>query len=347
MTSAGEVKLVRVYFECAPCRRSGYPLDDRLGVDGRYSRHAQRLICLAGASWSYDISSARLEEFCGLKVSDTTIRQVSQSHGAAANRWLRTEPEAVQEFREAQGEIEFTTDGTCVNTVEGWREMKVGLFSKRDRAEAALPEEWDSRTLPAPKTRIAFAAIEKSNDFGRRWKAWGKRLGLADTSAITVVADGAKWIWEEQLNHLRDAKGVLDIFHVLQHIAETGKILHTGAKQSARWCEAARDILLAEGWEGIKEFVRRDFERRTELEQRSINGLLDYLAPHQHHINYAGRLGEGLSIGSGQIEGACKNLIGRRIKANAARWKVRRANRMTGLCCIMYTDHWKTYWQTP
>ena len=50
------------------------------------------------------------------------------------------------------------------------------------------------------------------------------------------------------------------------------------------------------------------------------------------------------SIGSGQIEGACKNLIGRRLKQTGARWKVRRVNRMAGLCSIMYSDLWKTYW---
>ena len=52
------------------------------------------------------------------------------------------------------------------------------------------------------------------------------------------------------------------------------------------------------------------------------------------------------SIGSGQIEGACKNLIGRRLKQTGARWRPRRVNRMAGLCTVMYTDHWKTYWNT-
>ena len=346
LTAAGEIKLARGYFECAPCLQSGYPLDGRLGVDGRYSRNAQQLISLAAASWSYDTSSDRLEEFCGLKVSDTTIRKVSQEHGAAANEWLRSEPEAVKEFRETQGEIEFTTDGTCVNTTEGWREMKVGIFSKRDLGESALPEDWDSRTLPAPKVRIAFAAIEKSADFGRRWKAWGKRLGLVDTSAITVLADGAKWIWEEQVKHLRDADGVLDIFHVLEHIAATSKILHSDATACQKWCEQARGILLRTGYVGIEELVQKEMTTLNETQQTAVNGLLDYLAPHQHHLNYGARLAAGQSIGSGQIEGACKNLIGRRLKANAARWRVRRVNRMAGLCSIMYTNHWKTYWQT-
>lgn len=118
--------------------------------------------------------------------------KVAQEQGAAADEWLRSEPEAVKEFREEHGEIEFTTDGTSVNATEGWREMKVGIFSKRDLGASAIPEDWDSRTLPAPKVRIAFAAIEKSEDFGRRWRTWRKRLGRPDTSAITVVADGAK-----------------------------------------------------------------------------------------------------------------------------------------------------------
>jgi len=340
------VKLVRAYFECAPCQQSGYPLDDRLGLEGRYSRNAQRLICLAAASWSYDISSQRLAEFCGLKVSDTTIRKVSQEHGATANQWLRTEPKAVREFREEQGEIEFTTDGTCVNTTQGWREVKVGIFSKRDLGAPATLADWSSRTLPIPKVRIAFAAIEKSEAFGRRWKAWRKRLGLVDTSAVTVIADGAKWIWQEQLKHLRDADGVLDIFHVLEHISQTSQILHTEAEQVQSWSTQARDVLLKDGWPGIEFFVQQGFEHRTETQQQSVNKLLDYLAPHQHHLNYAERLNDGKTIGSGQIEGACKNMIGRRLKANAARWKIRRLNRMIGLCTIMYTDHWNKYWQT-
>jgi hypothetical protein len=328
------------------CRIGGYLVDERLGLAGRYSPGAQRLICLAGGSWSYDLSSERLEEFCGLNVSDTTIRELSQQHGAQANVWLREEPVAVKEFREAQGDVEFTTDGTCVNTTEGWREMKVGLFSKRERGAPATPEEWDTRTLPAPSTRIAFAAIEDSQQFGSRWKAWRKRLGLADTSAVSVLADGAKWIWEEQRQHLRDAEGVLDVYHALQHVCELGKVLPADPAAAQAWTDAARQTLLCEGWCGIEALVQAGADQRTAPEQAAIKALLDYLAPHQDHLHYAERLASGRSIGSGQIEGACKNLIGRRLKANAARWRVRRVNRMAGLCSLLYSYQWQTYWQT-
>ena len=345
-TAAGEVRLSRVYFECPHCLDGGHPLDERLGVPGRYSWQAQRLISLAGVSWSYDLSSERLEELCGLKVSDTTVREISQHHGAQANAWLRTEPPAAREFRQAEGDVEFTSDGTCVNTTSGWREAKVGIFSKRERGAPATPEQWASRTLPAPAVRVAFAAIEKSDEFGRRWKAWRTRLGLPDASAISVLADGAKWIWEEQRNHLRGAEGVLDVFHALEHIAEASQTLHKDAATATAWLNEARHVLLHQGWSGMEEFLQHAAATRPETQPAALQALRNYLAPHQHHLNYARRLASGQSIGSGQVEGACKNLIGRRLKQTGARWRVHRLNRQAGLCSLMYSHQWNAYWQT-
>jgi len=345
-TAAGEVRLSRVYFECPQCLDSGYPLDNRLGIHGRYSWEAQRLICLAAVSWSYDVSSQRLEELCGLQVCDTTIREMAQRHGAAANEWLRSEPQAARAFREASGDVEFTTDGTCVNTTGGWREMKTAIFSKRARGEPATPAEWATRALPAPHVRLAFAAIEKSDEFGRRWKAWRKRLGLPAASAITVLADGAKWIWEEQQQHLRGADGVLDVFHALEHIAALSPVLYPQQEHASAWFDEARRVLLHQGWSGIDSFLPQNAATCSPAQQAAVQSLRNYLAPHQHHLNYAERLAGGQSIGSGQVEGACKNHIGRRLKQTGARWRTRRVNRMAGLCSLMYSHHWNAYWQS-
>ena len=192
LTQAGVVRVSRVDRRCVKCDNGGDALDERLGINGRYSPQAQRLISLAAASWSDDVSSERLEELCGLSVSDTTVREIAQETGAKMSIWQRTEPVAVQEFCTSTGDIEFTTDGTSVNTTEGWREVKLGLFSKRDRAEPATPDEWGDRALRKPKTCVAFAAIEAGEQFGARWKAWAKRLQIREVSAVTVLADGAK-----------------------------------------------------------------------------------------------------------------------------------------------------------
>lgn len=345
MTSAGEVRLSRVYFRCVRCRTGGFVLDDRLGISGRDSPNAERLMCLAAASWSYDVSSERLEEFCGLSISDAAIREHAQQRGADMLEWQRTELAAVAEFRDAPGEVEFTSDGTSVNTREGWREMKLGIFSQRKLGQPATPDEWADRALPKPEVCVSFAAIEASEDFGRRWKAWRKRLRLDDASAITVLADGAKWIWEEQRKHLGGAAGVLDIYHALEHVAATAKVLHSTPTDSEAWTVAARTVLLEQGWTGIETMIRAE-QRAAEdaAHQTALDSLWEYLGSHVDHLPYRERLAAGRSIGSGQVEGACKNLIGRRLKANASRWRVRRVNRMAGLCSLMYSHQWNTYW---
>ena len=47
------------------------------------------------------------------------------------------------------------------------------------------------------------------------------------------------------------------------------------------------------------------------------------------------------------VEGAAKNLIGRRLKQTGARWRVENVNQMAELCCLTYSDHWDLYWASP
>jgi hypothetical protein len=352
------------------CQDGGFAADGRLGVDGRYSVDVQRLVSLAGASWSYDISAQRLEELCGIRISENTVREIAQAHGAAMNAWQNTAPEAAQEFRGADGDTEFTTDGTSVNTFDGWREMKVGVFAKRLAGEPATVEEWATRTLPSPVARVAFAAVERSDRFGTRWKAWARRLGLFDSSNITLLADGAKWIWEEQRKHLTYAVGVLDIYHNLEHFAATARSLYgDGTDEASAWLESSRQVVLSGDWSAIERHIlltRKSLQagasstadalspvaaagagsKSTSQQESSLTELMNYLNPHANHMAYADRLSTGRSIGSGLVEGACKNLIGRRLKQTGARWKVRRVNRMAGLCAVMYNNTWKAYWRS-
>ncbi len=323
-----------------------HPLDQRLGVNGTASHQAQRLMCLAGSSWSFDSAAKHLDEFCGLKVSDNKIRDVCQKHGTKMARWQRESSEVHEAFRETEGHIEFTTDGTCVNTWEGWREMRVGIFSKRRSGEPATADEWGTRKLPATNVRLAFAAIEKSDRFGSRWSRWAKRLGIRDTSKVSVLADGARWIWEEASMHLGGATEVLDIYHALEHLAETAHVLYGENTEAAdAWLDECRDKLLTGGWPSIVRHIVATRKTASKPAQKeSLKALSTYLGNNSERLGYAHRLALGRSIGSGQVEGACKHMIGRRLKQTGARWRVRRVNRMASLCSLMYSDRWNAYW---
>ena len=63
-------------------------------------------------------------------------------------------------------------------------------------------------------------------------------------------------------------------------------------------------------------------------------------------LSVSERLAAGQPIGSGLVEGGCKQIIGRRLKQTGARWCPRRADRMASLCCNLYSNLWDPYWNS-
>jgi hypothetical protein len=307
-------------------------------VDGFVSPQAQRLLCLAGASWSFDRAAANLREFCGLRVCDNTVRRVCHAHGGAMRDWQRDAPGAAAAFRAAGGDVEFQTDGTAVNTTAGWREMRLSIFAKRRRGRPpAGPGAAEPRDLPAPHARVVQAGIRTGDQLGPGWRRQAARLGLRDAAAVTVIADGAKWIWRQVEANLPGAAGVLDFFHASEHLWAAARArFGEGAAAARAWAEDRRAALLAGGAAALL----------VELAGPEWAEARGYFEPHRGHTDYAGRLAEGRSIGSGMVEGACKQVVGRRLKQTGARWKVRRVERMAALCAVQASDQWNAYWAT-
>jgi hypothetical protein len=330
LTAAGAARLTRLSLACPRCRQARYPLDERLGLTGFVSPHAQRLLCLAGASWSFDRAAAHLKEFCGLVVCDNTIRRVCHDHGGAAREWQRDDPAAAAPFRAAGGDVEFQTDGTAVNTTGGWREMRLSIFAKRQRGAAG-------QDPPAPHARVPTAGIRGGDHLGPHWRRQAARLGITATADVTVLADGAKWIWAQAGAHLPGAAGVLDYYHAGERLSQAGRALFGETPAAATWAAGHRRALLEYGGGRLLADLAAEGVGREDVRA--------YFAPHADHLDYPGRRAAGQSIGSGMVEGACKQVIGRRLKQTGARWKVRRADRMASLCGLIYSDLWQAYWQ--
>jgi hypothetical protein len=287
-----------------------------------------------------------LAEFCGLRTCDQTIRAVCHEEAGLLADWLHHDAAVGAGFQTAAGDIEFQTDGTMVNTWEGWREMRLGVYAKRTRGRSATAEEWDTRRLPPPQTRLLFGGIETAEHFGPRIRRWAGRLGIGDPSAITVLADGAEWIWKQAAAQLPGAAGLLDIYHAGEHLAACGQKLYGEGTAEARvWQQETRAALLVGGWSGLVERTRAARRQgRSGAKRQALDELEGYFWRQREHVDYAVRLERGQSIGSGLVEGACKQVIGRRLKQTGARWRVRRANRMATLCCTLHGDTWAGYW---
>jgi hypothetical protein len=339
------VTVARVYFTCFPCGLGEYAADARLGIEGSLTAEARRLACLAGVQRSFEHGTTLLQEFCGWTISHESVRQTCYSEAMAVEEW-RAESTVAWPAATPNRTAEFQTDATKINTTTGWRDMKIALFCQRKNALPCEAAGWLQRDLPAPDVRFAFVAVEEIETFQEKWLPWATRLGMKSFEGLHVVADGADWIWNAAGDCFPGHGGVLDIFHASEHIADTSKVLHGEGSDACRsWHESTRMALLRSGWLGVQAEIGRVLAGvLTDEQRRSVEELTAYLANRQTRLDYASCLGRGRSIGSGQIEGACKNAIGKRMKQTGARWTVSNANRMAVLTCLSYSDQWHNYW---
>ena len=346
MSALGIVKIKRRYDECMPCRLPGHVADEPFGLEGRYSKGIRRLAVYAGTDNAFRKGSEALKEFLGLELCPNTVRELCQQEAPKMQEWRQQSSEIQKDFLDAPGNVEITMDGTCVNTTCGYREVKVAIVSKRELGKGVLPKQWSKRKLPDIGACVAFAAVEKKDRFQKRFRHWRRRLRLGSTGDISALGDGAAWIWNIVRSEFGKVRECLDIYHALEHLSDTGKVLY-GEETDAykQWYEEVKLELLQGGFGGMEK--RLDgllLEKKKRREKESLRNLKKYLSSQRERLNYRERLAEGRVIGSGQVEGACKNLIGKRLKQTGAQWKVRRLNRMTILCAVRYCDQWKNYW---
>jgi hypothetical protein len=112
------------------------------------------------------------------------------------------------------------------------------------------------------------------------------------------------------------------------------------------WKNSVGLVLLSEGFSGVEREVQSLLQGKLSRTQReSVVSLQTYLGKHAVRLQYAERLASGRAIGSGLIEGACKNLVGKRLKQTGACWRLSRANRIATLCAALYSDNWKMCWK--
>jgi hypothetical protein len=303
------------------------------------------MACLLGVQRSFTKAEVALLEVAGWDLDDNTIRRLCHATAAQAGAGRQRRATAAA-FARAGGDREVQIDAGKINTTDGWRDVKVAVLDRREPGTPISPSEWDRRDLPAPSVRSVVAAVEEAGAFGARCAAEATRLGLTDPKALSVLGDGAEWIWNLAEQRFPGASQCLDFWHAAGHLGDGAKAVLGPGVEAETALDRGKTKLLEDGYCGVVEWVGElGLEIPAGGDGAALGPVLNYFAGHQTRMNYVLRLRRGQSIGSGLVEGSIKQLLNVRMKQTGARWKVEHVAPLVELAALATGPEWDAFWK--
>ena len=369
-TVRGRVDYARPIYRCdqSDCRRERSLFDEELGLDPKehYTPLLQDKLAWAGTSGSsFERASRDLEHQNEISVGAAQIRRVTEKAG---RRVLELQDEEVKR-RGAPASLEapiptaeqpetvvIEMDGTCAMGRDGTgHEVKCAtVFGLDARATTGSP----GKERPVLLRRCYCATSRGIRPFGAMVWALASWWGVRSARRVAVIGDGIDWIWNYSRDRLhftltdgRVVKPVeiVDFYHAAENLGKARDAIFADNESATavawfeRWRHRLRqgeiDAVIAELDKRAK--AAKDEERRDALRVRKA-----YFAGHRERMRYLEFEALGLPIGSGAIEGTCKNLIKGRMDGVGMRWDVEEGiELMTALRVRMFNERWEDLWK--
>jgi hypothetical protein len=344
----GEGEITRGYYECETCHEHSIPKDELLGIKGTsFTPGVKRAVAKLATCDSFESCSVGLQELCGIFVSSKDTERIAESIGekienSNAQRIETTMEGNIPAMTVKPGErmyIEF--DGTGVpmtkrelNGRRGkqedgsskTREAKVGCIFTQSSADA------EGNPIRDKGSATYFGAIESAETFGARLYGEAVRRGVSTSKEVVVIGDGAKWIWNLAAIHFPHAIEIVDLFHAQEHVWDI--IKQTVPDEQTRQLHKKDCYELLEKGDIYSLTARlASLPSASDEQSKAINREIGYFSENAERMQYAKFKKAGLFVGSGVIEAACKNVIGKRLKQSGMRWSLRGANSIIALRC--------------
>lgn len=231
----------------------------------------------------------------------------------------------------------------------GYREIKVGAVFRgergRERSELA-PQVWVDR--PQAESMRYVARRTAKGGFGPLLYCLALQGGLSEAKQVVVLGDGAPWIWKLVSEQFPGAVQIVDLYHAQQHVWEVAHaVFGQGSQQATSWAQHACTLLV----HGQVEELVRAIAALPKIppepnESRSIpEKAVDYFSTNAERMRYPAFRAQGMHVGSGIVEAACKSVVTTRLKRTGMRWTPEGLDAILPLrTCVLnrtYDDFWE------
>jgi hypothetical protein len=317
------------------------PLDEQLGIApyAQTSVELVRLGCLLALFLPYGLAVEILQQLCGVRLSDAVLWQWVQQYGKQAQESVNTQLQDWQQGNQpdlaplsaalAALPLLIGADGVSVpfrpqvGSPKGkivYQEIKVALLvrlgSRLKRSGERVSQLLHRRIVAV---RGDIEALQGQLQLETH------RQSIEAAPQVAWISDGARGLWglfERCFAPL--AVGILDFYHATQHLFEAAQAYgHTlPTRTPDEWFTRLRHQLR----HGYVHRIIREFSAllryhsTPESAKPTLKRVRDYLRTHLQHLQYRAFKKQGLPIGSGMVESACKWLITQRFKGVGMRW---------------------------
>jgi hypothetical protein len=359
LTVLGSVTVKRAYYYDRECQRGCCPKDTALDMVGTsYSSGVRRMMSKVGAYRPFGLGHEDLYELAGIRVSAKEVERMSQMVGRQVEAFHSTEacaalPDSVSQEKPVP-RMYVCMDGSGVPMVkketagrqgkgpEGQaktREAKLGcIFTQTSVSK----EDWPIRD---ERSTSYTGAIEGADTFGWRIYKEAKRRGIDRAKEVSVLGDGAPWIWNIADEHFHGADQIVDLYHAREHYWNAGKTCFGQHKEKLHlWAESRRTELD----DGRVEDVIRAIGGLSSLpgyDKEICEREMGYFEKNKERMRYAEFRRRGLFVGSGVLEAGCRTVIGQRLKQSGMHWTVQGANSIIALRCSLMSSRWEDFWE--
>jgi len=217
-----------------------------------------------------------------------------------------------------------------------------------DDVAGEINEEKSAPSRPKPQCKQVWGSLTESPEKTVAFLAERIRERFRAGNELVCILDGEPSLWRLVYRYFPAAFFVLDIFHVLEHIADAAHCFFREKSPEAKKFVRERLRMLLEGNAGrviggLKQILTK--RKLTKSQRYRIRQVIGYLERNKRHMRYDVCLKRGYPIGSGVIEGACRNLINDRLELTGMRWTFPGAESIIRLRAVYINSDWKDFWR--
>jgi len=336
----GPLSLRRAYYHCSHCHTGCAPLDAQVGLSARdITPGVERAASLLAAHLPFAETEFVLHELTGVCLSGRQIETVAEAVGAQAEVAQQREQQAaarqgLPELTGPQGQAPrifiIEMDGVQVGLQDGgWQEVKCGVIYELSQRVEISAQRWELLSSRRLALRGEVARF--------RERLWAQVLavGVRPSDRVVVLGDGAEWIDQTAQLLFPGALRILDYYHAAERLwgvaaARFGEGSGEGEAWARRQATKLKRGQVKQVMVSLKRLQLKTVEKRAVREE-----AVRYLGARREQMSYAAYEEQGLPIGSGAVESACKQIVTARMKQAGMRWSEAGVDAMVALRCYV------------